>query len=156
MICVRICTTDADAKAVDAHRDFPDSASKFTEGDLPSSTSVAVVDLAVSLLLLYAVGLDLCGLPIHTSKLKSVMMSLGRLDKVEVLLKHATEVDPTIALAHFRLSTIYRQTGKTEDAKRELAEYQKYKDMKEKLKTMYRTMRLESSKPEPDDAEANN
>jgi tetratricopeptide (TPR) repeat protein len=85
-----------------------------------------------------------------------VMMSLGQLDKAEALLKHATEVDPTIALAHFRLSTIYRQAGKTEDAKRELAEYQKYKDMKEKLKTMYRTMRLEPSKQEPDDAQANN
>ena len=84
------------------------------------------------------------------------MMSLGQIDKAEALLKHATAVDPTIALAHFRLSTIYRQTGKPEDAKRELAEYQRYKDMKEKLKTMYRTMRLEPSKSEPDDAEANN
>jgi Tfp pilus assembly protein PilF len=84
------------------------------------------------------------------------MMSLGQLDKAEALLKHATEFDPTISQAHFRLSTIYRQTGKPEDAKRELAEYQKYKDMKEKLKTMYRTMRLEPSKSEPDDAEANN
>jgi predicted negative regulator of RcsB-dependent stress response len=84
------------------------------------------------------------------------MMSLGQLDKAEALLKHATAVDLTIALAHFRLSTIYRQTGRTDDAKRELAEYQKYKDMKEKLKTIYRTMRLELSKPEPDDAEANN
>jgi tetratricopeptide (TPR) repeat protein len=88
--------------------------------------------------------------------LAKVMMSLGQLDKAEALLKHATAVDPTIALAHFRLNTIYRQTGKAEDAKRELAEYQRYKDMKEKLKTMYRTMRLEPSKPEPDDAEANN
>jgi tetratricopeptide (TPR) repeat protein len=88
--------------------------------------------------------------------LAKVMMSLGQLDKAEALLKHATEVDPTIALAHFRLSTIYRQTGKTEDAKRELAEYQRYKDMKEKLKTIYRTMRLEPSKQERDDAEANN
>jgi tetratricopeptide (TPR) repeat protein len=88
--------------------------------------------------------------------LAKVMMSLGQLDKAEALLKHATEVDPTIALAHFRLSTIYRQTGKPEDAKRELAEYHRYKDMKEKLKTIYRTMRLEPSKQERDDAEANN
>jgi len=88
--------------------------------------------------------------------LAKVMMSLGQMEKAEALLKHATEVDPTIAQAHFRLSTIYRQTGKTEDAKRELAEYQKFKDMKEKLKTIYRTMRLEPSTREPDDAEANN
>jgi tetratricopeptide (TPR) repeat protein len=88
--------------------------------------------------------------------LAKVMMSRGQLDKAESLLKHATEIDPTLAQAHFRLSTIYRQTGKTEDAQRELAEYQKYKDMKEKLKTMYRTMRLEPSQQEPDDAEAHN
>jgi tetratricopeptide (TPR) repeat protein len=88
--------------------------------------------------------------------LAKVWMSMNQPEKAEPLLKHATAVDPTIALAHFRLSTIYRQTGKTEEAKRELAEYQRYKDMKEKLKTMYRTMRLEPSKSELDDAESNN
>jgi len=46
------------------------------------------------------------------------------------------------AVAHFRLSTVYRQMGRTADAKRELEEYQKYKDMKEKLRELYRQMRL--------------
>jgi len=35
-------------------------------------------------------------------------------------------------VAHFRLSTIYRQTGRSAEAKHELEEYQKYKGMKEK------------------------
>jgi hypothetical protein len=65
-------------------------------------------------------------------------------------------LDPTSALAHFRLATIYRQTERTDDAKRELEEYQKYKDMKEKLREMYRAMRLEPGKQDPDDADNHN
>ena len=86
--------------------------------------------------------------------LAKVLMSMNQPEKAEALLKHAIELDPTSALAHFRLSTIYRQTGRPDEAKRELAEYQKYKDMKEKLRDIYRAMRLEPSKPEPDDADA--
>ena len=86
--------------------------------------------------------------------LAKVLMSTNQPEKAEALLKHAIELDPTSALAHFRLSTIYRQTGRPDDAKRELAEYQKYKDMKEKLRDIYRAMRLEPSKQEPDDADA--
>jgi len=86
--------------------------------------------------------------------LAKVLMSMNQPEKAEALLKHAIELDPTSALAHFRLSTIYRQTGRPGDAKRELAEYQKYKDMKEKLRDIYRAMRLEPSKQEPDDADA--
>ena len=41
----------------------------------------------------------------------------------------------------FRLSTLYRQAGRTADATRELEEYQKYKDMKEKLEQLYHEMR---------------
>src|SRR5712664_1567271 len=86
--------------------------------------------------------------------LAKVLMSMNQPEKAEALLKHAIELDPTSALAHFRLSTIYRQTGRPGDAKRELAEYQKYKDMKEKLRDIYRAIRLEPSKQEPDDADA--
>jgi tetratricopeptide (TPR) repeat protein len=86
--------------------------------------------------------------------LAKVLMSMNQPEKAEALLKHAIELDPTSALAHFRLSTIYRQTGRPDEAKRELAEYQKYKDMKEKLREIYRAMRLEPSKREPDDADA--
>ena len=69
--------------------------------------------------------------------LAKVFMTMDEPEKAEPLLRHALEMDPTSAMAHFRLSTIYRQTGRTEDAKHEFEEYQKYKQMKEKLKTIY-------------------
>jgi Tfp pilus assembly protein PilF len=85
-----------------------------------------------------------------------VLMSTNQPDKAEALLKRAIQLDPTSALAHFRLSTIYRQTGRPEDAQRELGEYQKYKNMKEKLREMYRDMRLQPDKQEQDDANSHN
>ena len=85
-----------------------------------------------------------------------VLMSLNQPEKAEPLLKHAIQLDPTIAVAHFRLSTLYRQTGRTEEAKQELVEYQKYKDMKEKLRETYRAMQLEPGKQTPDDTDVQN
>jgi Tfp pilus assembly protein PilF len=88
--------------------------------------------------------------------LAKVWMSMNHPERAEPLLKHAIQMDPTIAVAHFRLSTIYRQTGRGEDAKRELDEYRKFKDMKEKLREIYRGMLLEPGKQEPDDTEVRN
>jgi len=45
-------------------------------------------------------------------------MLMGQPDKAEPLLEHALQLDPTSAAAHFRLSTLYRQAGRTADAKR--------------------------------------
>jgi tetratricopeptide (TPR) repeat protein len=83
--------------------------------------------------------------------LGKVLMSMGRPEKAEQLLLHAIQLDPTSAVAHFRLSTLYRQTGRTADAQRELEQYQKYKEMKEKLRDLYHTMRVEPAREEPDD-----
>lgn len=69
--------------------------------------------------------------------LAKVMMSLNESQKAEELLKRALELDPTSALAHFRLGTLYRQSGRTADAKHELEEYEKYKKMKEQLRKLY-------------------
>lgn len=69
--------------------------------------------------------------------LAKVFMTMDQPKKAEPLLQHALELDPTSAMAHFRLSTIYRQTGRPADAKHELEEYQKYKEMKEKLRAIY-------------------
>jgi tetratricopeptide (TPR) repeat protein len=85
-----------------------------------------------------------------------VLMFRNQTEKAEALLKHAIELDPTSSLAHYRLSTIYRQTGRVEDAKREVEEYQKYKDMKEKLRDIYRPVHLEPDNQEPDSAHTHN
>jgi tetratricopeptide (TPR) repeat protein len=74
--------------------------------------------------------------------LAKALMAMDQPLKAEPLLEHAIELDPTSAVAHFRLSTIYRQAGRNEDAKREIAEYEKYKAMKEKLRDLYEAMRL--------------
>ena len=81
-------------------------------------------------------------------------MLMDQPDKAEPLLERALQLDPTSAAAHFRLSTLYRQAGRTADAKRELEEYQKYKDMKEKLQELYHEMRLRPEKQEPAETDA--
>jgi len=48
--------------------------------------------------------------------------------------------DPSNYLAHFRLSTVYRKLHRPEDVKRELDAYTKYKDMHEKLTSIYKTL----------------
>lgn len=85
--------------------------------------------------------------------LAKVLMSMDQPQKAEPLLVHAIALDPTSAVAHFRLGTVYRELGRTEDAKHEIAEYQKYKEMKEKLQEIYKEMRLERTTGENDDAD---
>jgi len=70
--------------------------------------------------------------------LAKVFMTMDQPQKAELLLQQALKLDPTSVLAHFRLSALYRQTGRPADAKHELEEYQKYKEMQEKLRTIYR------------------
>jgi tetratricopeptide (TPR) repeat protein len=87
--------------------------------------------------------------------LAKTLMSMNQPQKAEPLLEHAVQLDPTSAVAHFRLSTVYRQAGRTAEAKRELEEYQKYKDMKEKLRELYKKMRLVPEKIENEDEPRN-
>jgi tetratricopeptide (TPR) repeat protein len=68
----------------------------------------------------------------------------GHPDQAVPLLKQAIGNDPMSMLAHFRLSAVYRRLHQPEDAKRELAEYEKLKTMKDNLRTIYDTMRLDS------------
>jgi tetratricopeptide (TPR) repeat protein len=84
------------------------------------------------------------------------LVQMNQPEKAEALLARALQMDPSSAVAHYRLSTLYRQTGRSADAKRELEEYQKYKDMKEKLRDIYREMRIEPAKDEKDDTDARN
>lgn len=60
------------------------------------------------------------------------------------LLEQVVAADPTNVLAHYRLSAVYRRLNRPEDSKREIAEYQKYKDIKEKLGIVYKDMRMDS------------
>lgn len=85
--------------------------------------------------------------------LAKVLMLMNQPDEAEPLLQRALQLDPASAVAHFRLSTLYRHAGRTADAKRELEEYQKYKEMKEKLQDIYRDMRVKPSKQEGEETD---
>jgi len=63
------------------------------------------------------------------------------------------QLEPTNATAHYRLSALYRQMGRADDAKREVELYKKYKNMKEKLRALYKELQVqpkEITADEPD------
>ncbi|HEV2578955.1 MAG TPA: tetratricopeptide repeat protein [Acidobacteriaceae bacterium] len=68
----------------------------------------------------------------------------GHSDEAVPLLQQAINNDPMSMLAHFRLSVVYRRLHRPDDAKRELAQYQSLKTMKDNLRNVYDTMRLDS------------
>lgn len=68
----------------------------------------------------------------------------GADDKALQLLQRAVSIDPSNMLAHFRLSALYRKMHRAEDAKRELAEYQRLREVKENLHQVYSTMKLQA------------
>jgi Tfp pilus assembly protein PilF len=84
--------------------------------------------------------------------LAKVFMTMDEPLKAEPLLQQAIKLDPTSALAHFRLSTVYRQSDRAADAKREFEEYQKYKEMKEKLRTIYKDLHEQQGVDENQDS----
>ncbi len=66
------------------------------------------------------------------------------------LLEPLVASDPTNVLAHYRLSTAYRKLKRPDDARRELDAYQKYKGIKDKMRSIYKEMRLDTPQDEPD------
>ena len=85
--------------------------------------------------------------------LAKVLMTMDEPQKAEPLLLHALQLDPTSALAHFRLSTVYRQTERTAEAKQELEQYQKYKQIKEKLRSIYHDLHEQQGTDEAETTE---
>jgi len=87
--------------------------------------------------------------PEACSEFAKILMSTKEPEKARSLLVHALEIDPMNYTAHYRLSTLDRQQGKPEEAKQELAEYEKYKAMKDKLRSIFHDLRVPSDdKPE--------
>jgi tetratricopeptide (TPR) repeat protein len=80
-----------------------------------------------------------------------ILITMNQPEKAETLLQRATRVDPYNAVAHYRLSMVYRSLGRTADARRELSEFQRLNGMKEHLKEVYREMRLQPGKPDSQD-----
>jgi tetratricopeptide (TPR) repeat protein len=79
-----------------------------------------------------------------------VLIEMNETVKAAAFAEHALQVDPTSAEAHFRLSTIYRQEHRIADSRHEIEEFQKYRDIKEKLRQIYHEMRV---RPEGEESE---
>jgi tetratricopeptide (TPR) repeat protein len=84
------------------------------------------------------------------------LISISQPEKAEALLQRALQLDPTIAVAHYRLSILYRNAGRTADAQHELEAYRQYKQMKDKLRGVYREMRLKTTEVKSDESDAPN
>jgi tetratricopeptide (TPR) repeat protein len=83
--------------------------------------------------------------------LAHVYTEKGEAASAAPLLEQVIAADPTNVLAHYRLSAVYRKLNRPDDAKRELQAYQKYKDMKEKMRQIYKDLRLGSEQDEQQD-----
>ena len=79
--------------------------------------------------------------------------SMNQNEKAQQLLEHAIQIDPSNSVAHYRLATLYRRQGKTAEADKEIAEYKKYKEMKDKLEKVFHDMRVESGQKKSDDVD---
>jgi Tfp pilus assembly protein PilF len=75
--------------------------------------------------------------------LAKTLTDMNQADKALPLLEDAIKLEPTNATAHYRLATLYRKMGRVEDAKREVELYQKFKDMKEKLRALYKELQVQ-------------
>jgi len=71
--------------------------------------------------------------------------------KAEAHLVRAAQLEPFDAVIHYRLASVYRELGKNADERRELAEFQRLRDMKDKLKQIFEEMHLRSAKEDRSD-----
>ena len=72
------------------------------------------------------------------------LVETGKPAEALPLLQTAEQADPSEVLVHFRLSALYRRLGKPDDAKRELAQYEKYKGIKDRMRALYKEMRQDA------------
>ncbi len=88
-------------------------------------------------------------------ELAKALIATNEKDKAQRLIEHAIEIDPSDYIAHYRLSTLYRQEGKRDEAEKQLGDYRKYKDMKDKLQGIFHDMRVKAgTTPDADDPAA--
>jgi Tfp pilus assembly protein PilF len=85
------------------------------------------------------------------TELAKILLQMDQKVRAQQLLERAIQIDPTNFVAHYRLAALYRQQGKTEEARQQVAQYQKYKQMKDKLEKIFQDMRVATGKPPADD-----
>lgn len=85
--------------------------------------------------------------------LAKTLIAMNEQAKALPILERAVQLEPTNAAAHFRLSTIYREMGRTADSQHEVEEYKRYKLMREKLEAIFKDMQVRPAGLPSDDQE---
>jgi tetratricopeptide (TPR) repeat protein len=80
------------------------------------------------------------------TELGKVLVTMKQTDKALEMFERAVQIDPTNYVAHYRLGSLYREAGRVNDAKEQVTEYLKYKQMKDKLEKVFSDMRVLSGK----------
>jgi Flp pilus assembly protein TadD len=75
--------------------------------------------------------------------LAKMLILANEVSRALPLLEDSARLEPTNATVHYRLATMYKRIGRVDDAKREVALYQKYKSMKEKLNSVYKDLAVQ-------------
>lgn len=75
--------------------------------------------------------------------LAKLLLTTDEIEKAAPLLEHAAQLDPTDAAIHFRLGTVYQRLGRRADARLEIEQYHKYKDLKDKLRETFHELHLD-------------
>jgi Flp pilus assembly protein TadD len=66
------------------------------------------------------------------------------------LLESAVKDDPTNIVAHYQLSGIYRQAGRTAEAEQEMKQFAHYKELKDRLGEVFQQFRQQDTPPRKD------
>ena len=91
--------------------------------------------------------------------LAKALIEMNQPDKALPLLEETLQLEPTNAIAHYRLAALYRKLGRADDAKQQAELYQKYKEMKEKLRALYKDLQTQPKEiraEEPDEKSEKN
>lgn len=88
------------------------------------------------------------------TEMAKLLVTMNQREKAQQLFERAIQIDPTNYIAHYRLSTLYRQEGRADDAKQQAAEYLKYKQMKAKLEKIFHDMRVPGAETGADETDA--
>jgi tetratricopeptide (TPR) repeat protein len=83
--------------------------------------------------------------------LSKMLIEMNQSDRAQAVLEETVQLEPTNAVAHYRLGTLYRKEGRMEDAKHEVELYKKFKDMKEKLRAVYKDLQVQPNEIRPDE-----
>jgi tetratricopeptide (TPR) repeat protein len=81
------------------------------------------------------------------------LTEMNQPEKALPLLEDAVQLEPTNATAHYRLASLYRKMGRAEDAKQQVELYQKFKEMKEKLRALYKELQVQPKEIRADESD---